>query len=248
MAEILHPRTMRNMLEKGTDVGGAEMYLSGEALRHAAQRVREQAEREVAEAAAATSVSPDEVKRRYIVMPGKILIAKKRMQTLADPADATSLTRTDGVGAEQENQWESWGTILMVGDGYHTDYGTRIEPHPEWKQGARVMFNPLGGQDVDLEAGGVKLTLTMVPFRNVVMVDLGEVEVEIEAEMTAEQLARTTTSEYLAVTSSPSHAALQEKCCDGWPHPLTQAHIMVAETAATEPAEAAERLDYDDPH
>jgi|SRR6185503_9456871 len=120
-----------------------------------------------------------EAQRRYRLCAGRILVARDQVPVAADGEYVASKVVTAGgqevaiLGTQERGQinqaFEPWGQVLLIGNRYKPgDY------RPDVKIGQRVFFSPTGARDLELVVGEEKMTVTMIPFEAVVMVDTGE--------------------------------------------------------------------------
>lgn len=107
------------------------------------------------------------IRAKYRVPAGKILVARDRVQ---DSWDKDGLIAATDDRKRMMQMYEQWATVLMVGPSYKTDYGTTIEA-PDVKEGQRVLIGTAGGEDVELSAGDARMTLTLIGFRGVVLIE-----------------------------------------------------------------------------
>lgn len=113
------------------------------------------------------------VPQRYVLLPGRVLIRARPVETAWD---ANGLFEMTEERQELMKMHEPWGTVLMVGESFYTDYGQKMELDPRCKPGVQVMFNPAGATDLELPIPGEDETmkLLLVGFRGILMIDLGE--------------------------------------------------------------------------
>ena len=138
-------------------------------------RAKREHERQMVEKAS------ESVPQRYALMPGRVLIRARPVETAWDANGLFAMTE-DRI--EMMKAHEPWGTILMVGGEFYTDHGQLMQPDPEWKAGRLVMFNPAGATDLELPVPGEeneKMELLLVGFRAILLVDRGETVVDTAA-------------------------------------------------------------------
>lgn len=104
---------------------------------------------------------------------GQVMVVRDRVEKAHGEYVASRVVRDDGSSAtilgtqyrgDMEQTFQPWATVLMVGDPYITDYGQTIQPPPV-KPGMRVLIVATAAEDVDLEAGGETMRVTLVSFR-----------------------------------------------------------------------------------
>lgn len=112
---------------------------------------------------------------------GEIMVVRDQIETRESPGDtrgdyvASKILGLDGemkqiIGTKWQGDvaqtFQPWATVLMVGDPLVTDYGHTINP-PPIKAGMRVLIAATVASDIDLEAGGQTMRVTLIPFRAV---------------------------------------------------------------------------------
>ena len=96
----------------------------------------------------------------FEVPAGYVLVARDKV---AETWDKGGLIAATGDRVQMLQQFEPWATVLLVGPPRVTDYGTTIHP-PNVKAGQRVLIHATAAENVELEAGGVTMTVTLVSF------------------------------------------------------------------------------------
>lgn len=121
------------------------------------------------------------VPQRYVLLPGRVLIRARPVETAWDANGMFAMTEER---QELMRMHEPWGTVLMVGESFYTDYGQKMELDPRCKPGVQVMFNPAGATDLELPIPGEDETmkLLLVGFRGILMIDLGEPDAKSDAD------------------------------------------------------------------
>lgn len=86
------------------------------------------------------------------------------LSTVLDPEGKEVKILGEEWRGEMMQAFQPWATVLMIGDPYITDYGQTIQPPPVYP-GTRVLIVATAAEDVDLEAGGETMRVTLVSFR-----------------------------------------------------------------------------------
>lgn len=124
-----------------------------------------------------------EIWRRYSPADGRVVVVRDRQPEIGENYVASMVRGPEGqmvpiLGTQWQRdvaqQFEPWATVLMIGDARVTDWGTTINPPKKIKEGSRVLIAPTGGRDVELSAGEIKMTITVIPFEGIVLIDNGE--------------------------------------------------------------------------
>lgn len=120
--------------------------------------------------------------RRYKPTPGHLVVVRDRIEEQDGHLVVSRVTTFGGksaaiLGTQDETKrkqaFEPWATVLMIGAPRMTDYGTTIQP-PEVKEGQRILVSPTGGRDVVVGGGGTSMTITVIAFEAIVLIDIGE--------------------------------------------------------------------------
>lgn len=107
------------------------------------------------------------------IPPGHVMVVRDRVEAVDSNVVLSKVTRDDGqavpiFGSEDRRDlmqtFQPWATVLMVGDPYITDFGQTIQPPPV-KPGMRVLIVATAAEDIDLEADGQSMRVTLVGFR-----------------------------------------------------------------------------------
>ena len=118
-----------------------------------------------------------EIWKRFSVPPGRIMLVRDKVKEAAvEFEDITGAVKSIYLTDERRSinqMFEPWATVLMIGAARPTEYGTLIEP-PDVKEGDRVLIAPTGGRDVEIGDGEQKMSVTVVPFEAVLLIDHGD--------------------------------------------------------------------------
>lgn len=129
----------------------------------------------------------EEVKRRYEVPDGRLLVVRDRVDVAVDDeryliasrvlnpdGHEVALVSGDTRDATIAKMFEPWATVLLVGNPRRTEYGVTIKPPKGLVEGARILMSPTGGRDVKLKSGDMEMDVTVIPFETVMLIDKGE--------------------------------------------------------------------------
>lgn len=103
-----------------------------------------------------------EVQGRYEVCAGRIIVARDQA---AEQYGAGVIEKTEE-RKMIDQMFVPWGTVLMVGGRFKPD-----DYRPDVAPGQRVFFSPTGSRDVELAVGDEKMTVTLVSFESILIID-----------------------------------------------------------------------------
>lgn len=120
--------------------------------------------------------APQSVIEEWGIPAGHVMVVRDGIETGGKYGDQVILSKVAGPDGQEVailgddgrgelmQRFEPWATVLMVGEPYITDYGHTIQP-PPIRPGTRVLMVATAAEDIDLEAGGETMRVTLIPFR-----------------------------------------------------------------------------------
>lgn len=116
--------------------------------------------------------------RRYKIQPGNVMMTREQTGgnlAVVVNSDGESVPIPAGdERAAQMDEFSPWGRALLVGPTYRTDYGQSITPHPRLRPGVRILVGRSTPENYDFGVGGTVVTVGIVSFRSIRVIDLGE--------------------------------------------------------------------------